>query len=141
MSDEAAKHLPQKCQAFRKEYLKGLETLAHQPQKFENRLKESIESAKGHVAPYTSLLLAVLSQNPKQNKILLAALEKRAAVESKLKVNYPYGRAALERIKNGKCVSVKGPAFTELCYGQDLIYERIVALNVSSASNQEMKKK
>lgn len=140
MSDEVAKQLPKKCQAFRKEYLNGLETLAHQSQKFENRLKESIESAKGHVAPYTALLLAVLSQSPKQNQALLSALE-RAAIESQLKVNYPYGRAALERIKNGKCTTVRGAVFKELCIGQDLTYKRIVALNANANSNEEMKKK
>jgi hypothetical protein len=141
ISDDAAKLLPKKCQAFRKVYLDGLDDLAHQPEKFESRLKDSIESAKGNESPYSSLVIAVLSQNPKQNEKLLPALEKRAAIETKLKLNYPYARVALEKIKTGKCGNFKAAIYDELCRGSDAVYARMVALNQSQAANHEEKKK
>lgn len=139
ISDEAAKFLPKRCQAFREAYLDGLDQLAHSRQKFENGLKDSIASAKGHASPYTALVLAVLSRNPEQNKGVLPALEKRAALESKLKIPYPYAKAALERIKTGECTGFKDALYDEICRSHDAVYERIVAINVAINQNEPPK--
>jgi|GEM_PF-3530974 len=136
ISDDAAKFLPKRCQEFREAYLDGLERLAHTPQKFENGLKDSIASAKGHRSPYTALVLAVLSRSPEQNKVLLPALEKRAALESKLKVAHPYAKAAFERLKTGECASFKSAVYDELCRAHDAVYERVAAINESEAKRK-----
>lgn len=134
IDDQSALKLPKNCQAFRKAYLAGLKDLANDSKKIEARLKKQIESAKGNASPYSSMLIAVLSQTPVQNAALIPALEKRAFIEKKLKLNFPYAAVALERLKTGGCASFKNPAYDELCLVNDALYSRVVALNQAGAA-------
>ncbi len=138
ISDRIAKLLPKHCQKFRNDYIEGLEQLSKAPEKLSAKLKKAIEASKGVKAPYTSLLIAVLSQSPEQDQVILPAIEKRAALEKKLNVLYLYSQAALERIKTGSCQSFTDPMYSEICGARDPAYSRIVALN---RNTQEQKKK
>jgi hypothetical protein len=138
VTDQQAKLLSPVCREFRTRYLAGLQALSRDSEKMFNGLASEISAAKGATPPYTALLLAVLSQESRSPKDqpLLQAIEKRAAIEARLKVPFRYGAAAIERLKNSECKNFHDPFYAEICERSDPVYRRVVALGES----KEMKR-
>jgi hypothetical protein len=115
LTTEELKKFSKECLQMRRDYFASVELVKKDPKKFEKKLIEAIVDAKKAQPPYEAILFATLVQTEEApSSALKDALTKRAEVEAKLKVLYPYAQAALFRLKNQNCD--KDPKFSKKIY-------------------------
>jgi hypothetical protein len=120
MTSEEINQLALPCKNFRSDYFASVAMAQKNPSQFEKKLVQALNSATRSRAPYEAIFLATVIQTPK----LKAALQKRAAIEKKLKVAFPYAEVASYRLSGKDCGA--NPeflklAYSEICLGRDSI--------------------
>jgi hypothetical protein len=112
--------LPVECQEFRDDYFSSIDLGEKNPKAYEQKLVQALTKAHEARAPYEAIFFATLIHS----KALKHALQKRAAVEKKLKVPFQYANVALYRLDGKECFKDKtysNDSYRELCNSEDTI--------------------
>jgi hypothetical protein len=108
------------CQQFREDYFASINLARKSPDQFEKKLIQTLVNAKKAMSPYEATFFAMVIHTDK----LKEALKKRAEVEKKLDVAFPYAEVALYRLSGQDCGLIPqylNLAYEDMCVGEDTI--------------------